>query len=256
MPTLTLFHAGDHRNLLLEDFGHGKMVQANQHLIVHGSEGMILDPGGHKVYTKVLGEASVALGRSTLRHIFLSHQDPDIVAALNGWLMSTEAVAHVSALWVRFVPHFGLDARLLDRLKPIPDAGERLSLGGCELFLLPAHFLHSPGNFHVYDPVAKILYTGDLGASLGVDYRIAEDFDEHVKAMEGFHRRYMSSARAVLAWAGLVKALDVETIAPQHGAVLQGRPMVERFLAWCSALPCGLDLFPPAWSVPPLSTPS
>ncbi len=256
MPTVTLFRAGDHGNLLLEDFGQGRMVQANQHLIVDRNEGMILDPGGHKVYTRVLGETSAALGRSALRHIFLSHQDPDIVAALNGWLMSTDAVAHVSSLWVRFVPHFGLDSRLFERLEPIPDAGQRLALGGCELLLLPAHFLHSPGNFHVYDPVARILYTGDLGASLGVDYRIAEDFDAHVKAMEAFHRRYMSSARAVGAWAGMVKALDVETIAPQHGAMLQGRAMVERFLAWCSSLPCGMDLMPEAWSVPPLPNPS
>ena len=33
----------------------------------------------------------------------------DIVAALNGWLMTTDADAYVSSLWTRFVPHFGFD---------------------------------------------------------------------------------------------------------------------------------------------------
>ena len=84
MPSLTLFDNGNHRNILLEDFGGGLAVQANQHLIIHGNEGMILDPGGHKLYSPVLSETSSCLGSKTLKHIFLSHQDPDIVAAVKG----------------------------------------------------------------------------------------------------------------------------------------------------------------------------
>lgn len=251
MPTLTLFEDGPHRNLLLEDFGHGEMVQANQHLVVHGAAGMILDPGGHKVYNRVLSETMARLGKAKLEYIFLSHQDPDIVAALNGWLMTTDAVAWVSALWTRFVPHFGLDRLVLERLRPIPDEGMRLDLGGCELLLLPAHFLHSAGNFHVYDPLSRILYSGDLGASLGMDYQVVTDFDAHVEFMEGFHRRYMASGRALRAWAAMVRELDVETIAPQHGAVFRGRELAGRFVEWCAGLQCGVDLMPERYAVPP-----
>jgi hypothetical protein len=40
----------------------------------------------------------------------------------------------------------------------------------------------------------------------------------------------------------LVRRLDIETIAPQHGAILP-RPRDGRaFIAWCEALPCGVDL--------------
>ena len=54
MSTLTLFDNGNHKNFLLEDFDDGGLaVQSNQHLIVHGNAGMILDPGGHKVYNRV-----------------------------------------------------------------------------------------------------------------------------------------------------------------------------------------------------------
>ena len=60
-------------------------------------------------------------------------------------------------------------------------------MGGETLYALQAHFLHSEGNFQVYDPVGKVLYTGDLGASLGQDYIEVGDFDEHLKYMEGFH---------------------------------------------------------------------
>ncbi len=239
----TLFESGEHRNILLPDYSAGGVaVQANQHLIVHGGEAMLLDPGGHKVYAKVLGATSQQLRGAKLRYLFLSHQDPDIVAACNGWLMTTDADAYISALWTRFVPHFGVDHLVIDRLKPIPDEGMVLTLGGARLVIVPAHFLHSPGNFQVYDPVSKILYTGDLGASLGGDGVEVADFEAHRPLMEGFHQRYMASNSAMRRWAAAVRQLDIEVIAPQHGQLFRGRAMVARFIQWAEALPCGVDL--------------
>lgn len=241
MPITELYSQGGHRNLLLPDFGEGVAVQANQHLIVDEGEGILLDPGGHKVYSKVLSETLAQLGRGSLKYILLSHQDPDIVAAINGWLMTTNATAYASSLWTRFIPHFGLDKLVIDRLVGLPDHGGTLTLGKTELRILPGHFLHSPGNFQVYDPTARVLYSGDLGASIGQDLIEVQDFDAHVKYMEGFHRRYMASRRAMQAWAAMVKPLDIEIIAPQHGALFRGRDMVAKFIAWCEGLECGVD---------------
>ena len=173
MPRIDLFADAGHRNVLLADHGEedGLAVQSNQHLIVHGDRAMILDPGGHKIYGRVLADAFAAMGGARLSHVFLSHQDPDVVAALNGWLMTTDAEAHISKLWIRFVPHFGLDRLLVERLRPIPDEGTVFDLGGAPLVALPAHFLHSEGNFQLWDPTSKILYSGDLGASIGTEER-------------------------------------------------------------------------------------
>lgn len=248
---IVLYEDETHRNILLPEYGEGTAVQANQHLIVDKGQGMILDPGGHKVYSKVLSETMRQLGGGHLEHIFLSHQDPDIVAAINGWLMTTDATAWVSSLWVRFVPHFGLDRLVIDRLKPIEDEGRYLTLGGCELAFVPAHFLHSAGNFQVYDARSKILYTGDLGASIDRDYREVSDFDAHIPAMEGFHRRYMTSKTMMAAWAKMARGLDVEIIAPQHGAFFRGKAMVERFCTWAESLECGIDLVASKLALPP-----
>ncbi len=243
MPSITLFESGGHRNVLLEDFGHGEMVQANQHLIVHNGCGMILDPGGHKVYNKALSQTMVEIGGGKLEYVFTSHQDPDIVAALNGWLMTTDATALAPEIWRRFIPHFGLDDLLMDRMKGIPDEGMHVSLGGADLALIPGHFLHSCGNFQIWDQTSKILYTGDLGASVGQNYFEVTDFDAHLQYMEGFHRRYMTSKRMMNAWVEMVCALPIEIIAPQHGAFFRGREMVDRFLTWCSDFECGVDFF-------------
>ncbi len=251
MSHTALFESGPHRNLLFEDFDAGGLaVQANQHLIIHGGAAMILDPGGHKVYSKVLAETFASLGRARLTHIFLSHQDPDIVAAINGWLMTTDADAYISSLWTRFVPHFGLDRLVGDRLKPIPDEGMRFDLDGAPLYALPAHFLHSEGNFHLYDPTSKILYTGDLGASMDAPYDAVADFDSHLRYIEGFHRRYMVSRSVMRAWANMARDLDVEIIAPQHGALYRGKDLVRRFIDWCSELECGVDLITDKFKAP------
>ena len=249
----TLFSNSDHRNIWLDDFGHGLAVQANQHMIVHDDEAIILDPGGHKAYKSTISQVAGQIKISQLKHIFLSHQDPDILAAVNGWLITTDAIAWCSKLWVRFVPHFGLDKLVEDRLHPIEDGGMILDLKGVPLMILPAHFLHSVGNFHIYDPTSKILYSGDLGASLGMDYRFVDDFDSHLAYMEGFHQRYMTCNKALRAWVGMVSQLDIEVIAPQHGAVFRGKPMVERFLNWCVELQCGIDLMEELYQLPQAS---
>ncbi len=236
-----LFENATHRNVLLEDFSSGLAVQANQHVIVDGPDVLLLDPGGHKVYSKVMGATFALAGKAKLKHLFLSHQDPDIVAAVNGWLMSTDAEAHLSSLWIRFVAHFGIDKLVEHRLRPIPDEGGFLRLGSTDLMIIPAHFLHSPGNFHLYDPVSRILYSGDLGASLGAPETQVTNFAAHVPFMEGFHRRYMASNRVLKAWVKMVRALPIEVIAPQHGAWFKG-PQVAEFLDWCENLSCGVDI--------------
>src|SRR5690348_731343 len=99
MTTTTLFELGDHRNVLLEGFEEGTSIPTNQHVIVHDGHAAVLDPGGHKIYSRVLSETTSQLRGGRLDYILLSHQDPDIVAALNGWLMTTDAIAYAPSLW-------------------------------------------------------------------------------------------------------------------------------------------------------------
>ncbi len=244
MKIVTLFDNGYHKNILLtfEQGAAGMAVDTNQHLIIHRDSALLLDPGGHKIYNALFSEVLSILGKVKLTHLFFSHQDPDIIAAANGWLMTTDAEAYISKLWLRFVPHFGLDRLVESRLHPIPDEGMLLSVHDCDFMLIPAHFLHSAGNFQLYDPVSKILYTGDLGASLGESYLEVRDFERHIQFMEGFHKRYIACQKVLQVWANMARKLDIDIIAPQHGAYFKGREMVDKFISWFEGLKCGVDL--------------
>jgi flavorubredoxin len=226
------------------------MVPTNQVLIQNGNEAILLDPGGHKVHYELLNEVSSLMPISELKYLFFSHQDPDIIAAANAWMMLTEAEALISKLWVRFIPHFGIDELLISRLIGIPDEGMCLKLGNTELLILPAHFLHSVGNFQVYDPVSKTLFSGDLGASIGQDYIEVTDFDDHIEYMESFHLRYMPSGQANQCWAEMVRGLEIERIVPQHGAFFPNREISRRFIDWIAQLPGAVETMRDNYKIP------
>ena len=238
---ITLFENTTHRNVMFHDLSEGSMVQANQHMIIHNGEAMLLDPGGHKVYMKLFSSATGLVAPSSFKHIFFSHQDPDIIAAANGWLMVTDATAYLSSLWMRFIPHFGVDELVIERIRPIPDEGMIVQVGQAPMMLIPAHFLHSSGNFQVYDPVSRILYSGDLGTSLGAPSPTVTDFDAHVPFMKGFHERYLPSKVAIARWVNTVSSLEIDILAPQHGAVFPNRDLVRRYIDWVSTIECPLD---------------
>ncbi len=247
---ITLFDSEAHKNAMFNDLSVGNMIPANQHIIVINGEGIILDPGGHKIHTRLFAELSSVLPIKNLKYIFFSHQDPDIVAAANAWLMLTDAEAFLPGIWIRFVAHFGVDELASKRIYQVPDEGRSVSLGGVDLKIIPAHFLHSSGNFNLYDPVSRILYSGDMGASPAAPYAVVEDFDAHIRYMEGFHIRYMPNTKAMKMWVRMARSLDIDIIAPQHGAVFMDKAMSARFIDWADSLTVGADALGDAYVVP------
>jgi len=243
---MEIFDDGTHSCHVFRDLVVGKeAVQANQFLIIDGDHSALIDPGGDMTYTRLFLEVCKLTSVKGLDYIIASHQDPDIVASLNKWLSGTDAKIVVPELWERFIPHFTRPGKSDNRVIGMPDGGTNLSLGSINLKAIPAHFLHSEGNFQFYDPVSKILFTGDIGANLCPQ----EDLDKPVTNlstimpyMDGFHKRYMCSNKACRFWANMVRTLDISAIVPQHGRAITGNAIGE-FINYIENLQCGLDLF-------------
>ena len=220
-------------------------VQCNQFLVIDHGQAALIDPGGGMTYSGLLLALQKFVALKDLSYILASHADPDVIASVNKWFVSTQSRIVISRLWARFVPHYTSGKVSGDRIIGIADEGAAIPLGRTVIKALPAHFLHSEGNFQFYDPVSKILFSGDLGASLVPQSLAAEpvrDFDAHLRFMVGFHRRYMVSNRICRFWANMVRPLDIAMIVPQHGNRIEGRQMVARFIDWVENLSCGADL--------------
>ena len=246
---IVLFDNGSHQCLMFDDLVSGEGVQSNQFLITDNEQYLLLDPGGDLTYTPLSLELSKHIAVQDLTYIFASHQDPDIIASLDKWLLHTRANVICSKLWARLLPHLTASYLALrhgintyDRIIALPDRGQSIALGKCQLKAVPAHFLHSVGNFQIYDPVSKILFSGDMGASLVDDASPVRDFAAHLPSMEGFHRRYMASNKVCRLWAQMVRGMDVAMIVPQHGRPFVGPQMIGAFLDWIENLECGIDL--------------
>ncbi len=243
-----LFESGDHRCVVFNDLVRGDDgIQANQFLIQHGHHSAVLDPGGALVYNPLM----LALGSYVPPHeidlVLCSHQDPDIIGSVDKWLLYSQARIVCSKLWGRFVPHVVpgyMKNAGKERYVLIGDRGGEIALGDSIVRALPAHFLHSVGNFGFYDVESRILFSGDVGASLipsGEDYRFVEDLEPLLPKMTGFHRRYMASNRATRLWANMVRQLDPAMVVPQHGLPMRGAA-IGQFLSWFENLQCGVDL--------------
>ena len=216
------------------------LIDTNEYLINAGEMTMLTDPGGQEIFPAVFSALSEICDPRTITHIFASHQDPDVISSLGLWLAFNPAIrCYASWLWCTFIPHFGGDAHTLI---PLPDEGMPIELGGRPLQAIPAHYLHSSGNLHLYDPGARILFSGDIGAALMPPddaSLFVTDFDRHIKLADGFHRRWMGSREARDAWCERAAQLPIEMLCPQHGAIYRG-PDVGRFINWFAGLPIGV----------------
>ena len=219
------------------------VVQTNQYLIINKGRGTLVDPGGIHLFSRVVALVSRYIDLDKIDNIFFSHQDPDVSSGIALWLGVTKARVYISELWIRFIPHFGIIDN--SRITAIETLGGRLELAdGSSLKIIPSHFLHSSGMYTFYDAVSKVLFTSDIGAAVfpaREQYLFVEDFDEHVKIMEPFHVRYMSSNKVIRKWLSQLEGLDIEMIAPQHGAIFRDAN-VARFINWISELKCGIDI--------------
>ncbi|MCQ4164622.1 MBL fold metallo-hydrolase [Tahibacter harae] len=246
MPT-ELFRQGDHACIAFHDLVRGDDgIQANQFLVLHGDKSALIDPGGALLYTPLSLAVSRYLPLRQLTYVLASHQDPDIIGSVDRWLMYTSATIVCSRLWGRFIPH-GVPHYQKDsggeRYFLLPDPGADIPLGNSHLRAVPAHFLHSVGNFQFFDPVSRILFSGDMGASMvDGEYAPVRDFEAHVPTMAGFHRRYMASNKVCRLWARRVRALNPSMIVPQHGVPFADPATIGKFLDWVENLACGIDL--------------
>lgn len=251
---MELFNNGDHVCLVFRDLvTGGEAVQSNQFLIYDNEHAALIDPGGEFTYTRLFMEIMKYMNVTEMDYIIASHQDPDVVASLNRWLVGTDAKVVVPELWERFIPHFTRPGKIANRIITMPDRGMNLQLGSFFLKALPAHFLHAEGNFQFYDPVSKILFSGDMGANLCPEADLNEpvtNFAEILPYMDGFHKRYMNSNKVCRFWVTMVRQLDIEMMVPQHGRALTGRAIPD-FLDYIKNLQCGMDLFTQANYVVP-----
>ncbi|NRB42310.1 MAG: MBL fold metallo-hydrolase [Pseudomonadales bacterium] len=220
------------------------IIDTNEYLIISDGEGLAMDPGGTEIFAHVVSAFSEVIPVSDISTFFASHQDPDVISSLPLWTgLCPKAKIYLPWLWEDYIAHFDLAA--VKQFVTVPDEGSEIRFrNGHIIQLIPAHYVHAPGNYSLYDPSAKMLFSGDIGSALlpNSNYSVfVEDFEQHISYMETFHKRWMPSNRAKNDWIARVRELEVDMLCPQHGAIFKGE-MVGKFLDWFEALEVGIAI--------------
>jgi len=215
------------------------IIDTNQYMIRTHKSAFLMDPGGIELFSTMLAMVLRYSPADEIHHVFASHQDPDVISSLGLWDQTLPgAKLYAPWIWESFLKHYGMENM---EYIAIPDSGMTVNVDGLPLEMIPAHYLHSSGNFNVYDPAHKILMSGDLGAAMeppGAPIFV-EDFDQHIPKMRGFHQRWLPSNQAKMNWVERVRGLDIEYLCPQHGRIFKGEN-VKRFIDWLEQLPVGV----------------
>ena len=243
MKAVSLYEAKSHQWILFgrDPEKNPAIIDTNQYMVVSSNKAILLDPGGIELFAPMLAAVVDFVMIENITDLFASHQDPDIISSLGLWDRTlSNATLHAPWMWEGFLRHFGCEAIAYD---PLPDEGKTIKVGNVELEFIPAHYVHSSGNFSVYDPQSEILMSGDIGAALLPQDAptIVEDFEAHIPKMELFHQRWMPSNRAKNDWIRRVRKLDIGMLAPQHGAIYTGDNII-RFLDWFEELEVGIGV--------------
>ncbi|OGH02378.1 MAG: flavoprotein [Candidatus Lambdaproteobacteria bacterium RIFOXYD1_FULL_56_27] len=236
------YEKGEHKWFCLyKDLARGKhLIGTKEYLIQNGEKVLLTDPGGTEVFPEIVAAIAEISDFEKIDRVFCSHQDPDIFSAIALWLqIKPELKVYVSKIWLGFMLHFAGTKATFELMS---DEGAVINLGGLNLQAIPAHFMHSSGNFHLYDPAAKILFSGDTGAAIipvDQDDLFVRDFDKHLPLIEGFHRRWFGSNEHKNQWCERVSTLEIDMLCPQHGLIYQGAD-VPRFIDWLHNLKVGV----------------
>ncbi|MGB0453419.1 MAG: MBL fold metallo-hydrolase [Bacteriovoracaceae bacterium] len=243
MISRKIFDDGDHAWIALgrDPNKPDEIIDTNEYAIISGDEVMLLDPGGTEIFPSVLSTMTENIRLENVKKLLCSHQDPDILSSMPLWLgLCPEAKVYIPWVWQGFIPHFGKECA--NNFEIVPDKELTIPIGnnGKEVKIIPAHFLHSPGNLNLYDPSSKILFSGDIGSALvpADSSLFVDDFEKHVQYMEKFHIRWMPSNEHKKVWINRIRRLSPDMICPQHGSIFTGKD-VQRFLDWLETLDVG-----------------
>jgi len=205
---------------------------------------LIIDPGP-PAHLNALSEkvSSVIGGLSKLNLAFVNHQDPDVAmnAAHIQKLNPRLSVLCSEDTW-RLIRFYGLDQQRFVPTERYKNQDVILSTGH-RLRFVPSPYCHFRGATMLYDLETRILYTGDLFGGLSLAQGLWAD-ETSWRGIKAFHQIYMPHKDALRYAVDAIRKLKPKPliIAPQHGALIQGK-WIDEFLDRMDDLPVGIELF-------------
>ena len=192
--------------------------------LIEGERLAVMDTVDPRKTTEWLAKLSAALSGRKPHYLIVQHMEPDHSGSISAFRQSypdTQIVASQKAL--QYMQQFnpGLDLSNTISVKE----GDTLDLGGLTLAFVSAPMVHWPEVIVTYSPELKTLFSADGFGKFGVI-----DADKDDWACEARRYYFNICGKYGIPVSNLLKkasSLDIETICPLHGPILQGEQLAE-----------------------------
>tara|TARA_R110000787_G_scaffold63679_11_gene143943 strand:+ start:20171 stop:22315 length:2145 start_codon:yes stop_codon:yes gene_type:complete len=214
----------------------------SHYVVCTGDEAVLIDPGGPADFGPLLAAVSDKIDIQKITTIIASRGASQIAGSLGMW---AEVLGHET-------PIYAADVLLPDLLHIDPDlniqgvgenGAEVSMIDGAGLHILPAPYLPTASSVSVYDPTARVLYTGDIGTVEGPWADDTTPFSARFSlvghAMNAFHQSWFASGPARDDWLARIEGLSVDIIAPRAGPCFQGKDVLH-FIRWLATMDVGV----------------
>ncbi len=233
-------------------------LHCNPYLVVDGDRAVLIDGGSRADFANVMMKILQAgIDPANITALIYQHYDPDLCGSMSNLIdicknpelriLSTQP----NNLFISYYIH-------KDHYPLIEDIGQQdnaVLLNNRRLRFINTPYAHSPGSFVTYDEATGTLFSSDLFGSF---YYHAEDIffslgsrcyscndisscPEHrpycpIQAVYDFHRKVMTSDKALHHAMNQIRGLPIQTIAPQHGNIIIGPRDIELLIDRLAAL--------------------
>ncbi|MCF7947422.1 MAG: MBL fold metallo-hydrolase [Spirochaetia bacterium] len=241
-------------------------LHCNPYLIVEGDEAVLIDGGSRPEFSIVMLKIlqTGILPQNIFRLIY-QHYDPDLCSSIPNFeeIINSNNLKIISHRENNvFIRYYGNSSPLLD----INALSSRFTFAtGRELSFIHTPYAHSAGSFMTYDSQTKTLFSSDLFGSYDVHWELFLKLPsechscDHIQAecdqfkrycplygIYNFHRRIMTSGKALSYAMGKTKQLAISRIAPQHGSILNQTEDIDLVINALDKLPAvGIDAYEP-----------
>jgi len=208
----------------------GGSLRCNAYLLVDGTSAVLFDPGSVPHFPVVGRKVLSLVDPTQIEAVVLSHQDPDLCGALpvlEDLIGRDDLIIAAHSRMSVLIRYYGLRRPLYD----VDRNGWELHLrSGRRLLFGFAPYLHSPGAIMTYDPVTRVLFSGDLGGTIVAGGPLFAGDEYPPEALE-FHHAYMPPGDTLRVLLDRLGRLDIQVWAPQHGRVIAGPQRIAQLMA-------------------------
>ena len=214
-------------------------LHCNPYLIIDNDEALVIDGGSRPDFPTVMMKIlQTGIAPKQIKALLYQHYDPDLCGSIPNFegIIKCKDLKILSATEnLMFIRHYSVSSKLT----PLCAGDNRFVFSsGRTLQFIKTPYSHSAGSIVTFDPQSKIVFSSDLFGSYSTDWDLflklkpecidCENLAEcprklphcPVNDILNFHKKIMTSNKALKFALEKLLELPFNKIAPQHGSVI------------------------------------